>query len=158
MNPEKIKQTIGELLKLLGIVFESVTLTESDGRSAFVIKTRESQLLIGSRGSHLTALNHLIKRIASKNSTTQEGGLDFYVDVNDYHERLLREIKNKAEILAGRARSFKTSVEMDPMSAYERMIVHSFFQGSPDIKTESVGSGDKRRIVIKYVSPEGERF
>lgn len=146
------------MLRLLGVAYESVDVGETDERTAFIVKTKESQLLIGSRGAHLTALNHLVKRIVGKESVQQEGALDFYVDVNDYHERLMREIKNKAEILAGRARSFKTSVEMDPMPPYERMIVHSLFQGVPDIKTESVGNGDKRHIVIKYVSVGADNF
>ena len=39
---------------------------------------------------------------------------------------------------------------MDPMSSYERMIVHSFFAETPDIKTESKGEGRDRRVVIKF--------
>ena len=40
---------------------------------------------------------------------------------------------------------------MDPMSPYERMIVHSIFSEDPQIKTGSVGEGRERRVVIEYI-------
>jgi len=43
---------------------------------------------------------------------------------------------------------------MSPMSPYERMIVHSIFTNVKDIKTESLGEGKGRRVVIKYVATE----
>ncbi|OHA26171.1 MAG: hypothetical protein A3C06_03540 [Candidatus Taylorbacteria bacterium RIFCSPHIGHO2_02_FULL_46_13] len=156
---EKIKHTIEEFLTRMGIAFEEVSLVEGQDQLAFVIKSSESHLLIGSRGAHISALNHLIKRIAGKQLESTDQPLNFYVDINDYHDKLTREIKNKAHILAERARSFKTNVEMEPMSSYERMIVHTFFENIKDIETESTGVGSQRRIVLKYVSTdEGEKF
>jgi len=155
MNHENTKQIIKELLRLMGVGFEDVSIAEADNRTAFVIKSPDSRILIGTHGATIAALNHLVKRIVGKKSDSDsdsaEVKTDFYVDVNDYHDKLMQEIKNKAQILAGRARSFKTNVEMDPMSSFERMIVHTLFQDAPDIKTESVGTGSKRHIVIKYV-------
>jgi spoIIIJ-associated protein len=75
----------------------------------------------------------------------------FFIDVNDYRSALSRTISTKASVLAERARSFKSSVEMEPMSAYDRLIVHEFLQGAPNIKTESVGEGRNRRVVIKFI-------
>jgi len=53
--------------------------------------------------------------------------------------------------MAERARYFKSSVEVDPMPAFERRIVHEFLSDAIDLKTESTGFGAKRRVVIKYV-------
>jgi predicted RNA-binding protein Jag len=53
-------------------------------------------------------------------------------------------------MLAERARYFKSSIEMDPMSSYERMIVHAEFTETPDIATESAGFGKDRHVVLKY--------
>ena len=52
--------------------------------------------------------------------------------------------------MAERARFFKKDIEMSPMTAYERMIVHSSFSDFPDIETESFGGGRDRFVVIKY--------
>ena len=88
-------------------------------------------------------------RLAASSDVAPEKA--FFVDVNGYQEATLENIKNVAKIMGDRARSFKTNVELDPMSSYERMVIHSFFQDAKDVKTESVGEGERRRVVIKYV-------
>jgi predicted RNA-binding protein Jag len=77
-------------------------------------------------------------------------GLSFFVDVNGYQEAALETLKNLAKVMGERARSLRASVELEPMSAYERMIVHSFFQDASDLETSSTGDGERRRVVIKY--------
>jgi spoIIIJ-associated protein len=157
-HEDDTKNVVEQLLGLMGVTFESVTPSELHGRTVFIVKTPESHLLIGSHGTHLGALNHLVKRIVSKRHLSPEEKFDFHVDVGGYHDKLVEELQNKAHILAGRARSFKTNVEMDPMSSFERMIIHSLFQGSPDIKTESTGTGRTRRVVLKYFEEERGEF
>jgi len=56
-------------------------------------------------------------------------------------------------MMAERARYFKSNIEIDPMPAFERRIIHMFLEGIKDIKTESEGYGPTRRVVIKYVEP-----
>ena len=46
---------------------------------------------------------------------------------------------------------FKKEIEMEPMTAYDRRIVHSVLGECLDIKTESVGNGLERRVVIKPI-------
>src|SRR3990167_2911908 len=79
--------------------------------------------------------------------------LQFFIDINDYQKKRIDDIRTKAHMLAERARYFKSSVEMDPMSSYERMIVHAEFTDSPDITTESSGYGKDRHLVLKYREP-----
>ena len=55
-------------------------------------------------------------------------------------------------MMAERARSFQYDVELSPMSAYERLIVHTTLQGAPQVKTESQGEGRNRRVVIRYTT------
>ncbi|MEK7574810.1 MAG: R3H domain-containing nucleic acid-binding protein [Patescibacteria group bacterium] len=142
-----------ELLKLMNVAFDSIERIESaeSKHTRFLVRTKEPQLLIGTNGEHLGALNYIIRRITSKGSAVdvQE---KFLVDVNDYHEKTLENLKIKAKIMADRAISFKLDVELDPMSSYERMLIHSFLDGQPNIKTESKGEGASRRLVIKYIS------
>ena len=56
-----------------------------------------------------------------------------------------------AHMMAERARYFKSNIEVDPMSAFERRIVHEFLADATDLKTESEGYGPNRRVVIKYI-------
>jgi len=148
----KIKSTIEEVLRLMKVPFDMVDVLENPHTSSpkFVIKTAESALLIGTRGANLLAFNHLIKRMASKGKEDEESS-KFFIDVNNYQEKIEEELKNKAKIMSERAKSFKVDIELEPMSSYERMIIHSSLQDIPDIKTESKGEGRERRVVIKYV-------
>lgn len=145
---EKVKQTIQEVLKLMGISFDDIEISLNDvGSHVFSIKTGESSLLIGHNGEHFLALSHVIKKIAS---TYISDDTDFSIDVNNYRAGQVAKLKQKALMLADRARSFKTAIEMEPASSYERMLVHALFTETPDIKTESQGVGSKRHVVIKF--------
>jgi len=156
-NTEKIKDLLKEILSKMNVSFEEIVVVD-DGKSEtpkISVKSSDSALLIGVRGANLFALNHLLKRIVTKGKTEQNEETKFFVDVNDYQVKLNEELKNRAKIMSDRARSFKVDVELDPMSSYERMIIHSALQEQVDIKTESKGFGKDRRVVIRYVE-EGQ--
>ena len=74
----------------------------------------------------------------------------FLIDVNEHRTKQIKDIQTKAIMMAERARSFQYDVELTPMSAYERLIVHTTLQDAPNVKTESQGEGRNRRVVIKY--------
>src|SRR3989344_1889927 len=166
MTSTDIKQLIEDLLERMHITVQSIDVASSDGRERFSVNTPDSHVLIGTNGDHLLAFNHLVKKIVAQKNIAKrvstgdptgtalqnggERGQTFFIDVNGYQEAALENIKNVAKVMGERARSFKTNVELLPMSYYERMIVHSFFEGAKDLKTESAGEGDKRRVVIKY--------
>jgi len=118
----------------------------------FAIKTDEPYVLIGNEGRVLMAFNYLVKKIFECQASKQNfKPVNFIVDVNDYQEQRIEDIKNKARMMAERARFFKNNVELPAMNPYERMIVHSFFTEASDIETESTGMGPQRRVVIKFV-------
>ena len=150
-SQEHIIEVVRTILGFLGISFTEIAVEkdEKTGSLRFVIHTSESATLIGEHGARLLALNHLIKRIVEREDKN-ENTTSFFIDVNDYQKKHIEDIRMKAQVLAERARYFKSSVEMDPMSSYERMIIHSEFAEVPDIQTESAGVGKDRRVVIKY--------
>lgn len=156
MNTEDIKKIIEETLKKLTTTFEEVEIKkEDDGSYVFSIKTNDVDFLVGKDGTSLLSLNHLIKRMVDQelSKTKSEEQLSFIVDVNGYQQKKIDDLKNKAKMMVERARFFKSSVELEPMSSYERMIVHTFLKTLPDIKTESIGVGSERRVVVKYTEP-----
>lgn len=149
-SQEHITEVLQTILGFLDISFTEITVEkdEKTGSLRFVIHTPQSATLIGEHGARLLALNHLVKRIVEREEKDEH--ITFFIDVNDYQKKHIEDIRMKAQVLAERARYFKSSVEMDPMSSYERMIIHSEFTEVPDIKTESVGMGKDRRVVIVY--------
>lgn len=151
MNDAEIKKLIETILASMSIACDAIDI-EVDPTTAnkvFVIRTPDSGLLIGERGEHYYALIHLIKRIAEK--SVKEGNQEFFIDINDYRSSLAEKLKTKAKILADRARDMRSNVEMEPMSSYERLVVHGALTGLPNIKTESEGEGKNRHIIIRYV-------
>ncbi|MFA6094560.1 MAG: R3H domain-containing nucleic acid-binding protein [Candidatus Paceibacterota bacterium] len=157
MNNELIISIIKEMLDKMSIAYESIEVSE-DARMGprFVIKTRESGILIGPQGEYLSALSYIIKKMIGKKINQEK--IDILIDINDYQEQQLKNIREKAVMYAERAKSFKTNVEMDPMSAYERMVVHTALEGIKNITTESTGEGRTRKVVIKYVKSAEEEF
>jgi spoIIIJ-associated protein len=147
---DKIK-IIENFLNKLGVEFEGVEKKESDlaGCYRYTINTPEAGILIGGKGETLGALGHVLKKII-ENDSDYDQEEKFFIDIGDYQNKRVQDIKNKAIILAERARFFKKDIEMSPMSAYERMVVHSTFTEYPDIETESQGKDYERRIIIKY--------
>jgi len=141
-----IEGSVRGILDRLGVRYELAFQEGGDG-SWFLINTDEAPLLIGEGGQNLSALNYLIKKITEKK---YPGGFPgFSLDVNDYQKKKIDEIKDLARMHAQRVRYFKKDVELRPMNAYERRVVHSCLQEYPDITTESKGEGLERRVVIK---------
>jgi predicted RNA-binding protein Jag len=156
MHTDEIKKIIEEFIGMLPVQVESITIEAADGRApVFTIKTPDSGALIGSQGATFQALSLLIKKVVAARAKSKN--LDeprFFVDINDYRAGIASDITAKASILAERARSLRTDVEMEPMNPYERLIVHEFLATAPNIKTESVGDGKTRRVVIRFKEDE----
>lgn len=146
-----IKELVSELLKKLSVNFESVETEKTNEKNVrFVVKSDDSGILIGTEGKNIKALNHLIKQIVLKNQQDHDKNIGFYIDINDYQAKNIERIKNKATDMAEKAIVFKRDVEMDPMSSFERMLVHSILADNEKVSTESSGEGMFRKVVIKF--------
>ena len=131
---------------------DAIEILEDDDCPRFIIKTQDSGILIGESGKNFIALNHILKKIVDKKFGSEEdhsARIQFSIDINDYQAKKMEELKNSARIGAQKVRYFKREVEMEPMSSYERRVVHSVLSEYPDITTESAGEGPGRRVVIK---------
>lgn len=149
MKGEILKEIEG-LLSVLGIQVSSIEVTSNPRGVVFSIQSPDSARLIGLNGETLDALTHILRRIVER-KFSEESARDISLDVNGYKKAQAERLKGVARMLAERAKMFKHDVEMEPMSSYERLIVHSAFEGDPNIKTESHGEGKFRRVVIKYI-------
>lgn len=154
-NTQIIKELIEDFLKKLCVDFDEVLFlnnSEFQGETKFLIKTNDSGILIGSEGTTIYAINHLIKKMVWKkiNSKVEiNKRINFFVDVNDYQGKNIERIKTQAIDLAEKVVLFRRDIEMSPVSSYERMIVHSVLADNSDVRTESIGENDFRRLVIK---------
>ena len=103
--------------------------------------------LIGRRGDTLDAIQHLCNYSVNRGI---EGHIRINVDAEDYREKreesLRRYAQKKAQVLKAHRRT-----TLEPMTAYERHLVHATLQDTDRITTYSVGTEPNRRVVIEYV-------
>lgn len=161
MKPD-VEALLKGLLDSGGFVYKDISHIEVAGQQIYQIAVDDGKLLIGGHGDTIHAIDFLIKKIVEAQISPQEGteraerteneAMHFLVDVNDYRTRQIKDLQTKALMMAERARSFQYDVELSPMSAYERLIVHTTLQNAPNVKTESQGEGRNRRVVIRYAA------
>ena len=151
MDADTLKNMTQKLLELLQVQVESITVS-SGTRTVVSVSSPEGERLIGPHGDHLQSLNTIARRLIEQQHG--EEAANFLIDVNGYHESHLQKLRDNVQLLAQRARLFKHEVELDPMSGYERLVVHELFANDPEISTESQGEGKMRHIVLKYKSPQ----
>lgn len=148
-----VESIITDILSSLGVSYTAIQKNELAGQTIYSIESQsDARTLIGPHGDAIHALDMLVKRIAEKRVAAQgsDEELLFMVDVNGYRSQRIKDLQTKAMMMADRARSFQYDVELEPMSAYERLIVHTTLQDAPQVKTESQGEGRGRRVVIRY--------
>ena len=146
---EIVKSTIEELVNKLGIVceVEADEIEQNEQKTLILnIKTTESNYLIGQYGVNLQALQHISRVIVRKKT---EARADFILDVNSYRQEKNESIASLAKNMAEQALTERRAVVLRPMSPYERRLIHLELSKNDQIKTESVGEGEDRRVVIK---------
>src|SRR5579872_5123382 len=146
MPPDVLKEIVAQFLQTLGVEQFDITL-ESGHRTVVAVTSPHSKELIGPHGEHLRAANLLLRKMVEQRHGEEQA--NFLIDVNNYNEEKLEQVRQGARMLAQRARIFKHDVELEPMSSYERLVVHELFAEDPEIKTESAGEGKFRHIVLK---------
>lgn len=152
---EDVEKIITDMLTTIGIAHNGVSRIDVAGQIVYNIAVDDPKTLIGAHGDTVHAVDHLVKKIVEQRLSKREGAPPeedslFLIDVNEYRSRQIRDLQAKALMMAERARSFQYDVELNPMTAYERLIVHTTLQDAPNVKTESQGEGRNRRVVIKY--------
>lgn len=145
VQPREFLESVKGFLNRLSVEYDAVELKEHPLHTIVSIRAKDPSLLIGVRGETLHALNHLLKRMFLDLSDDNR----FLIDVNGYHENKLAQLREQAEAAADRVRAFKHEVEMQPMNAYERMVVHSLFADDTTILSNSTGEGKFRRVVLQ---------
>jgi len=101
--------------------------------------------LIGRKGERLSALQHLVNLMLSREMGAWTRVL---VDVEDYRGRRERQLREIAERAAQRVLETGKMLQLEPMPALERRWVHLALRNNPDVVTQSIGEEPNRRIVV----------
>ncbi len=121
----------------------------SDGTRRITISGEKASLLIGHHGDTLEALQHLTNLAGSqKNADGERNKSRVTVDIEGYRAKREETLRSLARRMAAKALKNQRSVMLEPMSPYERRIIHSEVQSIEGVATNSVGSDSNRKIVI----------
>lgn len=147
MNKENFSNILKEFLDKMGygdgVVIEP---KETPDGVSIDIQTEHSKYLIGEKGSNLLALEFLVKMICQKQNIDTS---KIFIDVNDYRKEKIKFLKESAKITAQKVALTGQPVELPPMPAFERKIIHAELSINPNIITESEGFLEERRVIVK---------
>lgn len=110
------------------------------------IDNKDKGILIGKRGNTLDSLQYLTSLVVNKES---EKFVRVILDAGNYREKREDTLRSLAKKMAEKSKYTNKPVRLEPMSAYERRIIHSALQRQKDINTFSEGREPFRRIVIE---------
>jgi len=142
---QNLKETTVKLLSFFNFRETSVEINEEIKRISLriedeIVNAKNMPIIIGS-------FNQILKLIAKKYN---EGPI--IVDVNNYHQEREKLVIALAKAGAKKAVITKNDVILPPMNAFERHLVHEELSVRPDLKTESIGEGKSRRVVVKFIN------
>jgi spoIIIJ-associated protein len=145
---EALKELLEEVADGLGLEAE-VDVQEGDGVLRGSLHGDDVGLLIGRRGQTIDAVQHLAQRIVFREGPSP---VRVVVDADGYRERRAEALRTDAEQAADQALRSGRPVELEPMPASERRIVHEYLRERGGVETHSEGDEPQRRLVV---SPPG---
>ena len=147
----KLTEVAQSVLDRIGFSAEVSVLSLDETQSKLPVirihSENESGVLIGKNGATLDALEHVIRILVNKKFSPDK--ISFILDINDYRKTRTQFLIDTARETADRVVQTSRSEALNPMSSYERRLVHMELASLKDIETESIGHEPRRRIVIK---------
>lgn len=132
--PAQPKDTLEKLLDLLGFP-ASVEEHKMDDGILLDVKTDDSGRLIGRQGQTLSDLQYITNRLLFQQDQSTPKVM---VDVSGYRAQAREALVKKAQDAAEKVRRWGDAVELEPMSSFDRRIIHHALKDDPDIETQSV--------------------
>ncbi len=148
------EEILKELLQKMGFdasveaVYEDDLASEGSKRLVFNITNTNDEStarLIGRRGEVINAIQNLLRLMVSHRL---KRWVNFAVDVNGYRAHREESLVKLAHRIAAQVRETGRGVPLEPMPARERRIIHLALKDDPDVVTQSIGEGERRRVTI----------
>jgi len=148
---ETAKGVLEVLLTEMGVVASVVLQPKSEEEEEATapitlnIKGDDLGILIGRRGQTLSCLQYIVRLIVAHQTKTW---VPITIDVEGYKQRRYEALRVLALRMAEQVKLRGVPFTLEPMSAYERRIIHLTLADHPDVTTQSIGEGEVRKVVI----------
>ena len=141
---EEAKTVLEELLRLMGLP-ATVEVAMGSETSKLNVRGDDLGVLIGRRGEKLASLQHIVNLMASRKEGQHHR---IAIDVENYRGRREDQLRDVADRAAKRVAQTGRIIQLEPMPAIERRIVHMALLENSKVRTQSVGVDPNRRIVV----------
>jgi len=146
---ERLRAVVTRVVQALDLD-ASVDITESDDELRATVNGDELGLLIGKHGATIDALQHVAMRAALRGNEERK---QVTVDASGYRDRREAALQRSADRAVAEALRFGRAVELEPMRALERKVVHMYLRERTEVETHSEGDEPDRRLVVSPVRP-----
>lgn len=102
--------------------------------------------LIGYKGKTIESFQSILNSMLQRED---EEYAKVFVEVNNYKKQKEEKLKRLANKMADNVIRFRKPIKLEPMSAYERLIIHTELANRKDVETISQGEEPRRRVVIR---------
>ena len=150
---DALRQFLENLVRVAGLelkvnvrpVASGGTGAEGDAEVLADLDGRDKEILLERGAEVLKAIEHLAFRALRLEPAFHE---KIHIDSGGYRALRFEELKMTARVAAERVQTSKQPFRLNPMSSRERRIVHLALKDMPGVRTESVGVGEERQVVI----------
>lgn len=145
--PAQPKEILEKILGTLG--FAATVEEQKLGDDLMLdVKTEEAGRLIGRQGQTLADLQYVVNRILFQQD---QNAPKVMLDVGGYRSQAREALVKKAKDAAEKVRRWGDAVELEPMNAFDRRLVHQALKDDPDIETHSVevDGTDKKALILR---------
>ena len=134
------------VLERMGIAAD-IDVNESEEKIILEIQTADPEQVIGRKGQVVDALQHLVSKVVYR-ERAGEKGKPIIVDAGGYRAQHIERLQQLAARMGEKATSTLRIVELAPMSAHDRRIVHMAIAEMAGLSSRSEGEGDDRHILV----------
>jgi len=145
--PAQPKEIVEKILGTLG--FAATVEEHKLGDDLMLdVKTEESGRLIGRQGQTLADLQYIVNRILFQQD---QSAPKVMLDVGGYRSQAREALIKKAKDAADKVRRWGDVVELEPLNAFDRRIVHNALRDDPDVETQSVevDGTEKKALLLR---------
>lgn len=145
MAEENVKNFLDEFISKLPINDLKYEIKRDKSDLLVNITGEDTGYLIGYRGNVLNSLQVILNNIANKGINER---VRILLNIGGYKEKREKDLKELADKIAGTVIRKRKAITLEPMSSYERKIIHSRLQENTKVETHSIGEEPNRRIVV----------
>lgn len=139
------KKYLEDLLSFFGLNTDIYATSDDEVIQLSVPSTHMNGFLIGQRGENMRSFQYLISTALKNNNYVH---CRVNVDIADYKKQRADRLRDKAEEWVKQVRDKGESMDLQPMNASDRRVVHKL-ANEYGLTTESIGEGRDRHIVLK---------